>query len=109
MELHDFLIHTKMTYIINKETPIAMLTVGQLMELLNSEKKQETVSMPETSKRLVYGLRGIRNLFGVSHTTAQRYKDTIIKDAVLQNGRKIVVDADKALELFNQIKNYKNL
>lgn len=90
-----------MTYIINKETPIAMLTVGQLMELLNSEKKQETVSTPEQSKRLVYGLRGIRTLFNVSHATAQRYKDTIIKDAVLQNGRKIIVDADKALELFN--------
>lgn len=90
-----------MTYIINKETPIAMLTVGQLMELLNSERKQETVSIAETSKRLVYGLHGIRNLFNVSHATAQRYKDTIIKDAVSQNGRKIVVDVDKALELFN--------
>ena len=90
-----------MTYIINKETPIAMLTVGQLMEFLNSEKKQETLPIPETSKRLVYGLRGIRNLFGVSHATAQRYKDTIIQDAVSQNGRKIVVDAEKALELFN--------
>ena len=54
-----------MTYIINKETPIAMLTVGQLMELLNSEKKQETVSIAETSKHLVYGLHGIRNLFNV--------------------------------------------
>ena len=90
-----------MTYIINKETPIAMLTVGQLMELLNSEKKQETVSKPESSKRLVYGLHGIRNLFHVSHATAFRYKETIIKDAVSQQGRKIVVDVDKALELFN--------
>lgn len=90
-----------MTYIINKETPIAMLTVGQLMELLNSEKKQETVSKPESSKRLVYGLHGIRNLFNVSHATAFRYKETIIKDAVSQQGRKIVVDVDKALELFN--------
>jgi len=27
--------------------------------------------------------------------------DTIIKDAISQNGRKIIVDADKALELFN--------
>lgn len=90
-----------MTYIINKETPIALLTVGQLMELLNSERKAETVTISETSKRLVYGLHGIRNLFNVSHATAQRYKDTIIKDAVSQNGRKIVVDADKALELFN--------
>lgn len=90
-----------MTYIINKETPIAMLTVGQLMELLNSEKKPEVVTISENSKRLVYGLYGIRKLFNVSHATAFRYKETIIKDAVSQNGRKIVVDADKALELFN--------
>jgi hypothetical protein len=90
-----------MTTIINHNTPIALLTVGQLMELLNEDRKQITVSVPETSKRLVYGLHGIKTLFNVSHATAQRYKDTIIKDAVSQNGRKIVVDVDKALELFN--------
>jgi hypothetical protein len=85
---------------ITNETPIAFLTVGQLLELLNSEKKHETVLIPEKSKRLVYGLRGIRNLFGVSHVTAYRYKETIIKEAVSQYGRKIIVDADKAIELF---------
>jgi hypothetical protein len=90
-----------MTTIINHNTPIALLTVGQLMELLNEDRKQITVSVPETSKRLVYGLHGIKTLFNGSHATAQRYKDTIIKDAVSQNGRKIVVDVDKALELFN--------
>ena len=90
-----------MTYIINKETPIAMLTVGQFMELLSTDKKQEvpTVQNPTT---YVYGLRGIRNLFYVSHATAYRYKETIIKEAVRQNGRKIIVDADKAMELFNE-------
>ena len=89
-----------MTSIINQSTPIALLTVGQLIELLNEDRKQLTVSVPETSKRLVYGLHGIRKLFNVSHATAFRYKETIIKDAVSQNGRKIVVDVDKALELF---------
>ena len=39
-------------------------------------------------------------LFNVSNVTAQRYKNGIIKDAVKQCGRKIIVDADKALELF---------
>ena len=90
-----------MTKILDINTPIALLTVGQLIELLNTEKKPETVTISENSKRLVYGLRGIKNLFNVSHATAQRYKDTIIKDAVSQNGRKIIVDVDKALELFN--------
>ena len=39
--------------------------------------------------------------------TAQRYKNGIIKDAVKQYGRKIVVDADLALELFAEAKEEK--
>jgi hypothetical protein len=54
--------------------------------------------------RYVKGLKGIRELFGVSHATAQRYKDTILKDAVSQQGRVIIVDVEKALELFNENK-----
>jgi predicted site-specific integrase-resolvase len=47
-----------------------------------------------------YGLRGIRDEFNVSHATAQKYKDGILKDAVMQNGRKIILDEKKARELF---------
>jgi hypothetical protein len=90
-----------MTYIVNKDTPIAMLTIGQFMEFLNDGKKQETPIAQKTT-HYVYGLNGVKRLFNVSHATAQRYKDTIIKDAVSQNGRKIIVDVEKALELFNQ-------
>jgi len=90
-----------MTYIINKETPIAMLTVGQLMELLITDKKQNVI-IAQNPTNYVYGLNGIKKLFNVSHATAQRYKDTIIKDAVRQNGRKIVVDVEKAMILFNE-------
>ena len=85
----------------NLETPIALLTVGQLMELLKTDKKQEAPAV-QMSTNYVYGLNGIKKLFNVSHATAQRYKDTIIKDAVRQNGRKIIVDADLAIELFQQ-------
>lgn len=59
--------------------------------------KSET---PEPGKRYVYGLRGIQGLFNVSHATAQKYKDGIIADACYQSGRTIIVDADKAIELF---------
>lgn len=96
-----FLMQNKMITTISNETPIALLTVGQLRQLLNLDKQPEKVIVSDNSKRLVYGLHGIRSLFNVSHATAQRYKDTIIKDAVSQNGRKIIVDVDKALELFN--------
>lgn len=62
---------------------------------------------PESNRRYVYGLRGIMQLFNVSNMTAQRYKNGIIKDAVKQYGRKIVVDADLALELFAAAKEEK--
>ncbi len=84
-------------------TPIAMLTVGQLKEVLQTatpipqESKQETVV---DNKNYKYGLRGIRELFDVSHATAQKYKDTFLKPAIMQNGRKLIIDADKAIELF---------
>ena len=54
--------------------------------------------------RLCYGLRGIETLFNCSHRTAQRLKDHVITEAVMQNGRKIVVDADLALRLFAERK-----
>ncbi len=85
---------------IESKTPLAMLTVGQFMELVNNSKEQPK-EQAEPAKKYVYGLKGIRELFNVSHATAQRYKDTIIKDAVKQCGRKIIVDAEHAIELFN--------
>lgn len=85
------------TIIITNETPLALLTVGQFMELVKTNEPE----VKSNDKVYVYGLRGVRELFKVSHATAQRYKDTIIKDAVSQQGRKIIVDAEKAMELFN--------
>lgn len=85
-------------------TPIAALTVGDIKDLFRGMTQTETPSRTVPSGNLVYGLRGIQRLFGVSHKTAQYYKDHVIQDAVRQNGRTIVVDADLALELFNQRK-----
>ena len=84
---------------INCNTPLSFLTVGEFLKLMNGVKQPEPVAV-SNEKKLVYGLRGIRNLFNVSHATAYRYKQTIIKDAVSQQGRKIIVDADKAIMLF---------
>ncbi len=71
-------------------------SVLPLLEMQNSAQQEPT----RTPGRQVYGLKGIQDLFHVSHKTAQIYKDGILKPAVRQNGRKIVVDADLALELF---------
>ncbi len=75
-----------------------------LDERINAALTSGTSKKIQTSGHYVYGLRGIQQLFGVSHKTAQEYKDGLIKDAVRQNGRKIVVDADYALELFSRRK-----
>jgi phosphoserine phosphatase len=87
---------------VTDETPIAMLTVGELREILKTKEHVEKHNFAE--KKYVYGLRGIRELFRVSHATAQKYKDTILKDAITQHGRKIITDVEKALELFNKAK-----
>ena len=89
--------------LITSNTRIIDLTVGQLMQLL--DKKQATAEIkeePEKAKRLVYGIAGIAQLFNCSMTTANRIKASgRIDDAITQHGRIIVVDADKALVLFN--------
>ena len=86
--------------------PLYALTVEQFVELLderiNAALTTGTVKKVVPSGHYVYGIRGIEKLFGVSHKTAQYYKDHIINEAVMQNGRKIVVDADLALQLFNE-------
>lgn len=93
-------IYNKMTSTtFTNETPLALLTVGQFLELVQ-QKEQPKAETLKSEKVYVYGLRGIRKLFNVSHATAYRYKETIIKDAVSQQGRKIVIDAEKAMELF---------
>ena len=91
---------------ISDSTPIAQVTIGEFWELFEQRYgKQPLPSQDETQRptgRLVYGLRGIPELGNCSHKTAPQYKDHIIMEAVKQNGRKIVVDADLALELFEQ-------
>lgn len=84
------------------------MTKEQMKELVSDAVRSAVELMrtapkdgPRSSKRYIYGLRGIRDLFNVSHATAQHYKDTFLAPAVMQRGRKIVVDADKAVELYN--------
>lgn len=87
---------------------LSSLTIGEFLEMLDQHLGNTgSGSHPESARpaptgRLVYGLRGIQDLFHCSHKQAQFYKDKIIAEAVKQNGRKIVVDADRALQLFNE-------
>lgn len=93
---------------ITPETPIIQMTAGQLADYLNAHRQTPAPGSqaPAATQppRYVYGIKGIMQLFGVSNVTAQRYKRGLIREAVRQNGRIIVVDADRALQLFNERK-----
>ncbi len=83
-------------------TMLSTLTVADLRTILRDILSEKPIEAVKSHGRLVYGLDGIRELFHCSHKQAQFYKDNVIKEAVSQNGRKIVVDADLALKLFNE-------
>ncbi len=64
--------------------------------------ESHTTSIKEISseKRYVYGIAGICEIFGCSKPTAIRIKKSgRIDKAITQVGRKIVIDAELALQL----------
>lgn len=83
--------------------PVWQMTGRELMFLQSHNTKSDEVKpqpIVDTSKKYVYGLPGIARLFGCSIPTACRIKwSGKIDRAVTQIGRKIIVDADLALEL----------
>lgn len=85
--------------LIDNNTRIIDLTVGQLKDLLGQQQTVVVDNSPR-EKRLVYGIAGIAQLFNCSMTTANRIKASgRINGAIAQHGRMITVDAELALEL----------
>lgn len=84
--------------------PVWQMT-GEEFIFLNRHALQEREVKPthpatNTEKKYVYGIGGIARLFGCSIPTANRIKKSgRIDRAITQIGRKIIVDADMALEL----------
>lgn len=66
----------------------------------NGGEQEQQPYVVAPSKKHVYGIRGIAELFGCSIPTANRIKQSgKIDRAITQIGRKIIVDAELALEL----------
>lgn len=85
---------------IDPNTRIIDLTVADLMEIIGKEATVANDSTTPVDRRLVYGIAGIAQIFNCSMTTANRIKQSgKIDRAITQYGRKIVVDANLALEL----------
>ena len=71
-------------------------------KVVNQIQTSEAFKNFETTKfpPFLTGLNGICELFGVSRSTAYKYKVGILKDAITQNGDILLIDTAKALELF---------
>lgn len=78
---------------IDLKTPIWQLTVGEFIEISKQifEKKYE------------YGLKGLAKILGCSVSKASEIKSSgILDEAIIQNGNIIIIDKEKALQLFAQ-------
>ena len=77
---------------IDLKTPICFLTVEELLQVskgFNAENKYE------------YGLKGLAKILGCSLSKASEIKSSgILKEAIIQNGQIIIIDKEKALQLF---------
>ena len=93
----------KMTH---PDTRIIDLTVAQLAEVIDravEESLKRRQQQNTTQRRLVYGIKGIAELLGVSERQARYIKASgQISRAIRQQGRTIVTDADLALQLFGR-------
>lgn len=92
---------------IDLERPIYTFTAGEFIELMQHAVQPVKVenTAPNQGKRYVYGIGGIAELFNCSKTTAGLIKKSgKIDKAISQAGRKITVDAEHALQLYNQVK-----
>ena len=89
------------------DKPVWQMTGEELLFLAqhgNMSTNGETAkASSKEEKQYVYGLAGIARLLGCSLPTANRIKQSgKINRAITQVGRKIIVDADLALELVGQ-------
>ena len=100
------------TGVLRSDTPVWQLTVQEFVELLESVLRNHAAvpeSVARDPPRMVHGLDGLCEIVGCSKSTAMRLKKSgILDEAIVQTGRKIIIDADKALDiLYNQKKQVK--
>ena len=85
-----------------KQKPLWQMTGDEFLFLQQNTGQKEIQSSPlvDNSKKYVYGLKGLKTLFNCSIATANRIKASgRIDKAISQVGRKVIIDADLALEL----------
>lgn len=87
--------------ILNK--PIMMMTGKEFLELHNVVLNQEPGRLQQNNKEYVYGLDGLASILGCGKTKAQQIKNSrVLDDAIIQNGKTLIIDKEKALELLRE-------
>lgn len=73
-----------------------------IADIMSIDNDKVLISVPQEQSKYIYGLAGICKEFCCGHNTAQRLKDTVLRDAVLQAGPgcKIIVDRAMARRLY---------
>ena len=86
--------------------PVWQMTGEELLFLsqtADTNTNQSLANEPTATKHYVYGIAGICEIFSCSKPTAIRIKKSgRIDKAITQVGRKIIIDADLALQLASQ-------
>lgn len=105
----------------SKDTMLVTMTLGQLIQaitedpsikemvlgmvktvLTNNEVEQIMEENLKGKPFTVKGIQGIASIFGCSLPTAIKLKKTVIKDAVMQDGRVILTEVAKAKRLYRE-------
>lgn len=79
---------------LDRKIPIWQLTVEEFLEILKNFT---------TEKKYEYGLKGLAKILGCSVSKASEIKSSgILDSAIIQNKNIIIIDKEKALELFGK-------
>lgn len=81
---------------------ILSMTGEEIVELFSLiiPAQQVTQTADFTTKKYVYGISGLAGLLRCGKTKAQELKTSgRLDEAITQTGKKIIIDAEKALEL----------
>lgn len=92
------------------DTPLWKLTVGEFRALVASEiggavktAAEDAKSRESAGKWLVYGIDGLAKLMGCGKTQAAEVKRSgILDEAITQNNKTIIIDAELALRLLRE-------
>lgn len=96
------------TMLLSKELldkPFFSMTGSEIVELFSTvfPQQQVTVTSDLTTKKYVYGISGLAKLLNCGRTKAGEIKNSgVINTAIVQDGKKLIIDADKALELLKE-------